>query len=125
YMSQIEGEFRLRLADRWTASVFAGVACTYGSVRTCSDTCTLLPAAGAGVQYVLKPAVGIVLNLEYAHGKDGNYGVYLKTGDASWRQRPLLTLAPPDRSRRTGYLRVEPSVQNSLGAKDRNKAICS
>jgi hypothetical protein len=26
--------------------------------------------------------VGIVLNLEYAHGKDGNYGVYLKTGYA-------------------------------------------
>jgi len=29
-------------------------------------------------QYILKPQVGIVLNLEYAHGKDGNYGVLLK-----------------------------------------------
>ena len=82
YMSQVEGEFRLRLADRWTATVFAGVACTYGSGKNCSGSANLFPAAGAGVQYVLKPAVGIVLNLEYAHGKDGNYGVYLKTGYA-------------------------------------------
>ena len=82
YMSQVEGEFRLRLADRWTATVFAGVACTYGSGKDCSDSANLFPAAGAGAQYVLKPAVGIVLNLEYARGKDGNYGVYLKTGYA-------------------------------------------
>jgi outer membrane protein assembly factor BamA len=82
YMSQIEGEFRLRLADRWTTTIFAGVACTYGSGKNCSDSANLFPAAGAGVQYILKPAIGIVLNLEYAHGKDGNYGVYLKTGYA-------------------------------------------
>ena len=82
YMSQIEGEFRLRLADRWTATIFAGVACTYGSGKNCSDSANLFPAAGAGVQYILKPAVGIVLNLEYAHGKDGRYGVLLKTGYA-------------------------------------------
>jgi hypothetical protein len=35
---------------------------------------------GAGVQYILKPEVGIVLNLEYAQGKDGNSGVTLRTG---------------------------------------------
>ena len=81
YMSQIEGEARLRLAERWTATVFVGVGCTYGGGKSCSGA-NLFPAAGAGVQYVLKPAVGIVLNLEYAQGKDGNYGVYLKTGYA-------------------------------------------
>ena len=81
YMSQIEGEARLRLAERWTATVFVGVGCTYGAGKSCSGA-NLFPAAGAGVQYVLKPAVGIVLNLEYAQGKDGNYGVYLKTGYA-------------------------------------------
>jgi hypothetical protein len=34
------------------------------------------------VQYILKPKEGIVLNLEYAAGEDGNYGVYLKMGYA-------------------------------------------
>jgi hypothetical protein len=37
---------------------------------------------GAGVQYILKPKEGIVMNLEYAQGKDGNYGIYLKMGYA-------------------------------------------
>jgi hypothetical protein len=82
YMSQIEGEARLRLAERWTATIFAGIACTYGGGKNCSDSDNLFPAAGAGVQYILKPEVGIVLNLEYARGKDGNYGIYLKTGYA-------------------------------------------
>jgi hypothetical protein len=82
YMSQIEGEERLRLAERWTATVFAGIACTYGGGKSCSGGANLFPAVGAGVQYVLKPEVGIVLNLEYAQGKDGSYGVYLKTGYA-------------------------------------------
>jgi len=34
------------------------------------------------LQYILKPIQGIVANLEYAQGKDGNYGVYLKMGYA-------------------------------------------
>jgi len=82
YMSQVEGEARLRVAERWTATLFVGVACTYGGGRSCSDSANLYPAAGAGIQYILKPQVGIVLNLEYAQGKDGNRGVYLKTGYA-------------------------------------------
>lgn len=80
YMSQIEGEERLRLAERWTATLFAGVGCTYGEGKNCSEKRNLFPMAGAGVQYVLKPQVGIVLNLEYAQGKDGNRGIILKTG---------------------------------------------
>jgi hypothetical protein len=82
YMSQFEGEARLKLAERWTATVFAGIACTYGRGKNCSESATLFPMAGAGVQYVLKPQVGIVLNLEYAQGKDGNNGVILRTGYA-------------------------------------------
>ena len=82
YLSQIEGEFRLRVAERWTATVFAGIACTYGGGKNCSDSVNLFPAIGAGIQYILKPAVGIVLNLEYAQGKAGSYGVLLKTGYA-------------------------------------------
>jgi hypothetical protein len=82
YMSQIEGEYRRRLAERWTATAFTGVSCTYGSGKSCSNTTNLFPAIGAGVQYILKPQVGIVLNLEFAQGKAGSYGIYLKTGYA-------------------------------------------
>ena len=82
YMSQIEGEERLRLGEKWTATIFAGVACLYGDGNGCSDNANLYPAGGAGVQYILKPKEGIVLNLEYALGKAGNYGFYLKMGYA-------------------------------------------
>ena len=85
YMSSIEGEERFRLGERWTATLFGGVACLYGDGSSgggdnCSDTDNLYPAAGAGVQFLLKPKEGIVLNLEYAQGEGDNYGVYLKMG---------------------------------------------
>ena len=35
---------------------------------------------GVGVQYILKPKAGIVVNLEYAQGKAGNYAILLKLG---------------------------------------------
>jgi len=82
FMSQVEGEARLAIANRWTATLFAGVACTYGNGKSCSQRSNLFPMAGAGVQYVLKPEVGIVLNLEYAQGKAGNNGIILRTGYA-------------------------------------------
>ena len=82
YMSHIEVEERLRLGAKFTATVFAGIACTYGGGKNCSDGANQYPAAGAGVQYILKPKEGIVLNLEYAQGKADNYGVYLKMGYA-------------------------------------------
>ena len=82
YMSQVEAEERYRLGEKFTATFFAGIACVYGGGRNCTDRVNQFPAAGAGVQYALKPKEGIVLNLEYAAGKDGNYGVYLKMGYA-------------------------------------------
>jgi len=54
----------------------------YGGGRSCSDSADLYPAGGFGVQYILKPKEGIVLNLEYAQGKDSNNGVLLKMGYA-------------------------------------------
>jgi len=82
YMSSIEGEERFRLAEKWTATIFAGIACTYGGGKDCSDRANLYPAGGVGLQYILKPKEGIVLNGEYALGKDGSYGFYLKMGYA-------------------------------------------
>lgn len=81
-MSSIEVEERYRFAPRWTATLFAGVACLYGGGRACSDSKNVFPSVGAGVQYVLKPAQGIVANLEFAAGKDGNSGLLFKMGYA-------------------------------------------
>src|SRR4051812_2408345 len=82
YMSSIEAEERFRFAEKFTASLFLGIACTYGGGKSCSDDKNLYPAGGVGVQYILKPKEGIVLNLELAAGKDSNYGAYLKMGYA-------------------------------------------
>ncbi len=82
-MSSIEVEERHKLADRWTATAFGGVACLYGGNRSGCSGADLFPSAGAGVQYILKPAQGIVANLELAVGKDGNRAVLFKMG-YSW-----------------------------------------
>jgi hypothetical protein len=79
-MSSIEAEERYRWAERWTSTFFLGVACTYGAGKDCFDSANAYPNVGAGIQYVIKRKEGIVLNLEYAAGKDGNYGVYMKMG---------------------------------------------
>jgi hypothetical protein len=79
-MSSIEVEERHRVAERWTATVFGGVACLYGGGRSCGRSSDQYPSIGAGVQYVLKPVQGIVANLEAAFGKDGNQALLFKLG---------------------------------------------
>ena len=81
-MSSIEIEERHRFAERWTATLFGGVACLYGGDRSGCSGSDLFPSVGAGVQYVLKPEQGIVANLEFAAGKDGNRAVLFKMGYA-------------------------------------------
>ncbi|HEX6691198.1 MAG TPA: hypothetical protein VF110_08645 [Burkholderiales bacterium] len=80
YMSHIEVEERYKISHKFTATLFAGVACVYGDGKSCSDSANIYPNGGFGVQYILKPKEGIVLNLEYAQGKDSNNGVLLKMG---------------------------------------------
>ena len=81
-MSSVEVEERHRFAARWTATLFGGVACLYGGNRSGCSNENLFPSVGAGVQYILKPAQGIVANLEYAVGKDGNSALLFKMGYA-------------------------------------------
>ena len=81
-MSSIEVEERHRLAERWTATLFGGVACLYGANRNGCSGSDRFPSAGVGVQYILKPAQGIVANLEAAVGKDGNKALLFKMGYA-------------------------------------------
>jgi hypothetical protein len=80
YMSSIEAEERWRFAQHWTATLFAGVACLYGNGNDCGDDENIYPNWGAGVQYILRPKERMVINAEYAGGRYGNYGVYLKFG---------------------------------------------
>ncbi|WP_213233770.1 hypothetical protein [Caballeronia sp. NK8] len=83
YMSSVEVEERHRLAERWTATLFAGMACLYGASRGgCSSSANRFPNLGAGLQYILKPDQGIVANLEGALGKDGNKALLFKMGYA-------------------------------------------
>ena len=79
-MSSLEVEERYRIAERWTTTLFAGIAALYGNGQDVTDSKNLFPAAGLGVQYALKKKEGIVLNLEFAAGKEASYGVYLKMG---------------------------------------------
>jgi hypothetical protein len=79
-MSSIEIEERHRVAERWTATLFGGIACLYGANRKCSESANLFPSVGIGAQYILKPVQGIVANLEYAVGKDGNSALLFKLG---------------------------------------------
>jgi hypothetical protein len=82
-MSSIEVEERHRFAERWTATLFAGVACLYGGDRSgCSGSENRFPTAGGGVQYLLKPAQGIVINMEGALAKDGNRALLIQMGYA-------------------------------------------
>lgn len=80
YMSSLEAEERFRIAQRWTATLYTGVACLYGNGGKCTDRANLYPALGAGIQFVLKPKEGIVANLQYAKGEGDNSGVYLNLG---------------------------------------------
>jgi hypothetical protein len=58
------------------------VACLYGSGLTCDKPENVYPSAGLGVQYVLKPQLGLVANLEYAQAENGNNAVIFKMGYA-------------------------------------------
>jgi hypothetical protein len=79
-MSSLEAEERLRLAERWTSTFFTGIAALYGNGQSATDSRNLYPNYGLGVQYLLKEKERIVMNLEFAGGKGGTYGVYLKIG---------------------------------------------
>jgi hypothetical protein len=79
-MSSLEVEERYRIAERWTATFFAGLACLYGDGLTCDDSGNVYSSVGAGVQYLLKPQAGLVANLEFAQGEDGDTAVIVKMG---------------------------------------------
>ena len=82
HMSSIEAEERFRIAKRWGATLFAGAAWLYGGEETEFDTETFYPSYGGGFHYIIKPEERMLANLEYAHGNEDNYGIYLNLGYA-------------------------------------------
>ncbi len=82
YMSSIEVEERFRFSKRFGATVFGGVGWLYGGSSAGTNNDGAYPSYGAGVHYVLKPEDHMLVNLEYAHGSENNYGIYLKFGYA-------------------------------------------
>jgi hypothetical protein len=81
YMSSLELEDRWAFKERWGTTVFAGVAELYGPAPVELER-TTYPTIGAGVHFVLKPAEGMLVNLEYAQGVGDSRGIYLKLGHA-------------------------------------------
>ncbi len=81
YMSSLEIEERLSFNPRWGATMFVGAAGLYGDPPVALER-SVYPAFGAGLQFVIKPAQRMNVNLEYAQGIDENRGVYLKLGYA-------------------------------------------
>ena len=80
YMSTVEVEERLSLANRWGATLFGGVAGLYGESAVTPLNRQGYPVWGAGLQFIIKPTQRLLVNLEYAQGVESNRGVYLKFG---------------------------------------------
>ncbi len=75
-----EVEERYRLTERWAIAGFAGAACLFDGFSDCGDSSAWYPAAGGGIVYTVKPKEKMVVRLDYAVGKEGNSGAYLRFG---------------------------------------------
>jgi hypothetical protein len=75
-MSQFEAEWRSTLAQRWTATVFGGVACTYGDGKNCTTSTNIFSNGRCGRAVRPEAGVGIVMSLEFAQGKDREQGAH-------------------------------------------------
>jgi outer membrane protein assembly factor BamA len=76
----IQGEYRWNFTGPWGAVFFGGVATPVNKDETWS-TSDILPAAGAGIRYMLLPDLRINVGFDAAIGK-GDYGIYFRIGEA-------------------------------------------
>ncbi|RLT93488.1 MAG: hypothetical protein D9N14_18480 [Ketobacter sp.] len=82
HSTQIEFEERVHIGGRFGVNFFAGVACLYGDGSKCTDTENLYPSVGAGGQITLKEEEHIVMTFDFAFGKSGNNGFYMRFGQS-------------------------------------------
>jgi hypothetical protein len=75
------------LKGKWGLTAFVGLGCLYGDNLAgrsldCTDSDNQFPSIGGGLTYQLKPEERIIVKLEAAAGKEGNYGFYLSFGNS-------------------------------------------
>jgi len=75
----LELEDRYMFRPQWGVKAFTGLTCLFGDGQAC-DAEHLYPMAGAGVFYVIKPKENLLVSAEFAQGKSGNRGFYLRFG---------------------------------------------
>lgn len=73
----VQGEYRRSFNKKWGYVFFAGAAIPVSA----SVTSQILPAAGAGIRFLMIPEIGINAGLDAAIGK-GDYGLYFRIGEA-------------------------------------------
>ena len=78
----LEVEERRHVKGRFGVNLFAGVACLYGDGKDWYDRENLYPNVGLGAQYVMKQSEQMVMTVDFAQGKDGNNGFYMRFGQA-------------------------------------------
>ncbi|MCJ7540448.1 MAG: BamA/TamA family outer membrane protein [Desulfobacterales bacterium] len=78
HMTLAEADYRYSLTEKWGIAAFAGIAGLYGDDTVDGDD-RLFPAGGAGIFYQLNDEK-MVVRADFAIGKDGNRGFYLKFG---------------------------------------------
>lgn len=69
YMSSIEVEERLSFHPRWGATLFTGAAALYGKSHSPVSSHDVYPTWGAGLHFVIKPVQRMLVNFEYAQGR--------------------------------------------------------
>ena len=79
-MSLIEIDERIKIKERWGATLFTGVAWLYGGEEERTDDSGLFPAAGVGVTFMKKQKEKMIVRAEYAVGKSDNSAFYLRFG---------------------------------------------
>lgn len=77
-----QGEYTYSLSERWLVAGFGGVATITDKFSDFGDTKNWYPMVGAGIRYILKPKQKLFLRLDFAQGKNGSNGLYLKIGQA-------------------------------------------
>ena len=80
HMTLIEIDERIKIRERWGATLSAGAAWLYGGEAGRASDSDLFPSAGVGVTFTIKPKERMVLRAEYAIGKSDNSAFYLRFG---------------------------------------------
>ena len=80
HMTLIEVDERIKIKERWGATLSAGVSWLYGDEEGREADSDMFPAAGAGITFMIKPKEKMVIRAEYAVGKSDNSAFYLKFG---------------------------------------------